>query len=86
MYDRYESPLISRYASREMLELFSQQKRVETWRRLWLELARAERELGLPITEDQIRELEEHLTDIDFACAAEREKEVRHDEIGRAHV
>ena len=84
MYDRYESPLISRYASREMLELFSQQKRVETWRRLWLELARAERELGLPITEDQIRELEEHLTDIDFACAAEREKEVRHDVM--AHV
>ena len=84
MYDRYESPLISRYASREMLELFSQQKRVETWRRLWLELARAERERGLPITEDQIRELEEHLTDIDFACAAEREKEVRHDVM--AHV
>ena len=84
MYDRYESPLISRYASREMLELFSQQKRVETWRRLWLELARAERDLGLPITEDQIRELEEHLTDIDFACAAEREKEVRHDVM--AHV
>ena len=84
MYDRYESPLISRYASREMLELFSQQKRVETWRRLWLELARAERELGLPITEDQIRELEEHLTDIDFACAAEREKEGRHDVM--AHV
>ncbi|MCR5089374.1 MAG: adenylosuccinate lyase, partial [Oscillospiraceae bacterium] len=84
MYERYESPLASRYASEFMLSLFSPQKRVETWRRLWLALARAERELGLPITEEQVRELEEHISDIDFACAAQREKEVRHDVM--AHI
>jgi adenylosuccinate lyase len=67
-----------------MARLFSMQKRIETWRRLWLELARAERELGLPITGAQLRELEEHLTDIDFACAAEREREVHHDVM--AHI
>ena len=84
MYDRYESPLISRYSSEEMLRLFSPRRRIETWRRLWLELARAERALGLPITEEQIRDLEAHLTDIDFELAARREKEVRHDVM--AHI
>ena len=84
MYDRYETPLASRYASPAMLALFSPQKRIETWRRLWTALARAERELGLPITEEQISELETHITDIDFACAAAREKEVRHDVM--AHI
>jgi adenylosuccinate lyase len=84
MQDIYESPLVTRYASKEMAGLFSMQKRIETWRRLWLELARAERELGLPITDEQVRELEEHLTDIDFACAEQREKEVRHDVM--AHI
>lgn len=84
MNDRYESPLASRYASAYMLELFSPRKRIETWRKLWVALARAEHELGLPITADQVRELEEHVSDIDFACAAAREKEVRHDVM--AHV
>ena len=84
MNDRYESPLASRYASAYMLELFSPQKRIETWRRLWVALARTEHELGLPITTEQIQELEAHITDIDFACAAAREKEVRHDVM--AHV
>ena len=84
MYDRYESPLISRYASQEMVSLFSPQKRIETWRHLWLELARAEQALGLPISEEQLQELEAHLTDIDFALAAQREKEVRHDVM--AHI
>ena len=84
MNDRYESPLASRYASAYMRELFSHQKRIETWRRLWTELARAEAALGLPITEEQVRELEAHITDIDFACAAEREREVRHDVM--AHI
>ena len=82
--DRYESPLGSRYASPFMLELFSAQKRVETWRRLWVALARAEMELGLPITAEQVAELEAHIQDIDFDCAAAREKEVRHDVM--AHV
>ena len=84
MTDQYESPLSSRYASDYMLHLFSQQKRIETWRKLWISLAKAEHSLGLPITEKQIEELEEHITDIDFACAAAREKEVRHDVM--AHV
>ncbi|MBR4474479.1 MAG: adenylosuccinate lyase [Oscillospiraceae bacterium] len=84
MLDRYESPLVVRYASSEMAQLFSMRRRIETWRRLWLELARTERELGLPITEEQIRDLEEHLTDIDFACAEQREREVRHDVM--AHI
>ena len=84
MTDQYESPLSSRYASDYMLHLISQQKRIETWRKLWISLAKAEHSLGLPITEKQIEELEAHITDIDFACAAAREKEVRHDVM--AHV
>ena len=84
MSDIYESPLVTRYASKEMASLFSMQKRIETWRRLWLELARAEHALGLPITDAQINDLEAHLTDIDFACAEQREKEVRHDVM--AHI
>ena len=84
MTDQYESPLSSRYASDYMLHLFSQQKRIEVWRKLWISLAKAEHSLGLPITEKQIEELEAHITDIDFACAAAREKEVRHDVM--AHV
>ena len=79
MNDRYETPLASRYASSYMLRLFSPQIRAETWRRLWAALARTERELGLPITEEQVRELQAHITDIDFGCIAAREKEVRHD-------
>ena len=84
MTDQYESPLSSRYASDYKLHLFSQQKRIEVWRKLWISLAKAEHSLGLPITEKQIEELEAHITDIDFACAAAREKEVRHDVM--AHV
>ncbi len=82
--DRYESPLASRYASEFMLTLFSARKRVETWRRLWVALARAEHELGLPVTAGQVAELEAHIEDIDFDLAAKREKEVRHDVM--AHV
>lgn len=82
--DRYESPLSSRYASAFMLELFSNRRRIETWRRLWVELARAESRLGLPVTPEQVAELEEHLHDIDFDLAAKREAEVRHDVM--AHI
>ena len=82
--DRYESPLSSRYASAFMLELFSHRRRIETWRRLWVELARAESRLGLPVTPEQVAELEEHLHDIDFELAAKREAEVRHDVM--AHI
>lgn len=84
MIDRYESPLSSRYASEEMLSLFSQQTRIHTWRRLWIELARAEHELGLPISKQQIAELELHVDDIDFAYAAIKEQEFRHDVV--AHI
>ena len=84
MKDLYESPLSSRYASEYMLKLFSARTRIETWRRLWVSLARAEHTLGLPISEEQVRELEEHVSDIDFEVAAAREKEVRHDVM--AHV
>ena len=82
--DRYESPLASRYASQFMLHLFSADMRIQTWRRLWVALARAEHELGLPVTAEQVAELEAHLTDIDYETAAAREKEVRHDVM--AHV
>ncbi len=84
MKERYESPLAARYASETMLRLFSPRTRIETWRRLWTELARAEMQLGLPIREEQVRELEAHITDIDFEFAAAREKEVRHDVM--AHI
>ena len=84
MKDHYESPLGSRYASEYMLRLFSSDMRILTWRRLWVALARAEQELGLPVTKEQVEQLEAHLTDIDYDCAAAREKEVRHDVM--AHV
>ena len=84
MTDKYESPLSSRYASDYMLHLFSTDKRIQTWRKLWISLAKAEMELGLPVTAEQVAELEDHITDIDYACAAQREKEVRHDVM--AHV
>ncbi len=84
MTDRYESPLSSRYASEYMLHLFSQDVRYQTWRKLWVSLARAEHKLGLNITQAQVDELEAHITDIDYAVAAEREKQVRHDVM--AHV
>ena len=82
--DRYESPLASRYASEYMLRLFSPDTRIKTWRKLWVELARAEHALGLPVTAEQVAELEAHIGDIDYELAAAREKEVRHDVM--AHV
>ena len=82
--DRYESPLASRYASDYMLRLFSADTRIQTWRRLWVALARAEHDLGLPVTQGQVDELAAHITDIDYDLAAAREKEVRHDVM--AHV
>ncbi len=84
MNDRYESPLSTRYASECMLTLFSSRTRVQTWRRLWVALARAEHELGLPVSSEQVADLEAHVDDIDFDLAARREKEVRHDVM--AHI
>lgn len=84
MTDRYESPLSTRYASDFMLRLFSAETRIQTWRRLWVALARAESKLGLPVTEAQVKELEDNVGNIDFAAAEAREREVRHDVM--AHV
>jgi len=84
MNEKYESPLTSRYASDEMIRLFSAETRIKTWRRLWIALARAEHELGLPITDEQIKALEDNIDYIDFDRAREYEKEMRHDVM--AHV
>ena len=83
-HSTYHSPLASRYASDYMLRLFSDDSRYQTWRRLWTALARAQHQLGLPITAEQVAELEAHITDIDYDVAAAREREVRHDVM--AHV
>ena len=84
--DRYNSPLSGRYASKEMQYIFSQDKKFTTWRRLWIALAEAERELGLNITEEQIAELKEHVNDINYDVAVAREKEVRHDVMSHVYA
>jgi adenylosuccinate lyase len=84
VHDIYENPLISRYASREMAALWSDQRKHSTWRRLWVALAEAEAELGLPITAAQLAELRAHVEDIDFEEAAQYEHKLRHDVM--AHV
>lgn len=84
--DRYESPLSSRYASDEMQYIFSPDKKFSTWRRLWVALARAEMELGLPVTREQVEELEAHITDIDYEKAAQWEKKLRHDVMAHVHT
>lgn len=84
MFDNYTSPLSERYPSKEMQYLFSPEKKFRTWRKLWIALAESERELGLEITEEQIRELKENEENINFDVAREREKIVRHDVM--AHV
>ncbi|MDR0986749.1 MAG: adenylosuccinate lyase, partial [Ruminococcus sp.] len=80
----YESPFCTRYASKEMQYIFSADKKFSTWRKLWVALARAEHNLGLPVTKEQVEELEANVNNIDYAVAAEREKIVRHDVM--AHV
>ena len=82
----YESPLSSRYASEEMLYLFSADKKFSTWRKLWVALARAEMELGLPVTQEQVDELEAHIYDIDYEKAAQWEKKLRHDVMAQVHT
>lgn len=85
-HNSYQSPLSSRYASDQMLEIFSPNKKFSTWRRLWVALARAEMELGLPVTSAQVAELEAHLTDIDYEAAAQWEKKLRHDVMAHIHA
>ncbi|MCC8129103.1 MAG: adenylosuccinate lyase [Clostridiales bacterium] len=86
MNDRYESPLSSRYASDEMQYIFSPIKKFTTWRRLWIALARGEMELGLPITQEQIDEMEANVDNVDFEAAARYEKELRHDVMAHIHA
>ncbi len=77
--DKYVSPLSERYASKEMQYIFSPDMKFRTWRKLWIALAETEKELGLPITDEQIEELKSHAEDINYEVAKEREKIVRHD-------
>ena len=85
-HDRYSSPLAERYASKAMLELWSPQTRHGYWRRLWLALAEAERELGVPIPDEAIAQMRAHLDDIDFDAVAAYEKRFRHDVMAHVHA
>ena len=84
--DRYQSPLSERYASKEMQYIFSPDKKFRTWRKLWIALAQTEKELGLPITDEQIDELKAHAEDINYEVAKEREKQVRHDVMSHVYA
>lgn len=84
MHETYENPLTTRYASRAMQEIFSQDTRTKTWRKLWVALAESEMELGLPVTREQVNELRAHVDDIDYEAEARKEREIRHDVM--AHV
>lgn len=86
MNDTYRSPLESRYASKEMRAIWSPQRKFSTWRRIWLALAEAQRELGLSITQPQVDELRAHLDDIDFAAAEKYESKLRHDVMAHVHT
>ena len=86
MKNTYESPFNSRYASDEMQELFSPDMKFKTWRRLWIALAEAEKELGLNITEEQINELKQYKDIINYDVAEKKEKEVRHDVMAHIHA
>ena len=85
-HDTYQSPFCTRYASREMQFLFSEDHKFRTWRRLWIELARAEQAEGLPITDAQIAELEAHKDDINYEDAQRRESECRHDVMSHVYA
>ena len=84
--DTYESPLSARYASKEMKYIFSPDKKFRTWRKLWIALAESEKELGLPITQEQIDELKAHADDTNYEVAQEREKIVRHDVMSHVYA
>ena len=85
-HDHYEHPLVSRYASPEMSRLWGAQRKFSTWRRLWIALAEAQAELGLPPTISQIEQLKAHVDDIDFQVAARYERELRHDVMAHVHT
>lgn len=85
-HDVYENPLITRYASREMSALFSMQTRIVTWRKLWVALAEAEHEMGLPVSKVQIAQMKKHVETINWDVAEAREREVRHDVMAHVHA
>src|SRR5262245_41417017 len=86
MHETYNNPLITRYASREMAALWGDQRKFSTWRKLWVALAEAESELGLPIAKEQIAELRSHIDDIDFDAANAYERKLRHDVMAHVHA
>lgn len=86
MKDKYENPLITRYASTEMSLVFSPDSKFKTWRELWIALAESEKELGLNITDGQINELKQNKDNINYELAAKKEKEFRHDVMAHIHV
>lgn len=86
MSNEYVSPLVERFATREMAELWGSQKKFSTWRRCWIALAEAEQELGLPITDEQLAQMRAHVDDIDFEAAARFEREMRHDVMAHIHA
>lgn len=86
MKQYYENPLVERYASKEILEIFSPDNKFKTWRKLWIALAESEKELGLPITNEQIQELKEHIEDINYDVVKKKEKELRHDVMAHVHA
>src|SRR5579883_3548420 len=86
MDDYYDNPLIARYASAEMSRLWGPQRKFRTWRRLWVALAEAEAELGLPISESQLAELRTHVDDVDLELAAKYERQLRHDVMAHVHA
>ena len=83
---KYEHPLVDRYASKEMSFLWSPTKKFSTWRKLWIALAESEKELGLDITAEQIAQMKEHIMDIDFELADQKETEFRHDVMAHVHT
>jgi adenylosuccinate lyase len=85
-YEQFDSPLVSRYASREMSLIFSAAQKFRTWRRLWLALAEAEKELGLPITDEQLGQMREHLDNVNFERAEALERDLRHDIMAHVHA
>ena len=85
-YDVYQSPFSTRYASKQMQAIFSEEHKFQTWRRLWIALAETEKELGLDITDAQIAQLKEHALDINFAEAEAREKVVRYDVMSHVYA
>ncbi|HNV22219.1 MAG TPA: adenylosuccinate lyase, partial [Candidatus Hydrogenedentes bacterium] len=86
MTDTYASPLVERVATKDMIALWSPQKKFSTWRRCWVALAEAEQELGLPITDEQLDEMRAHVDDIDFEAARKFEEELRHDVMAHIHA